>query len=238
MKSVVITQSNYVPWRGWFDMVSRADCLVLLDSVQYTRRDWRNRNRIKTAQGLTWLTIPTEVKGKFAQAIDETRISSSRWCQEHLRTLELAYRRAAHFESTFPWISETLRRASAETMLTKVNEVLLAAICERLNIGVQIMRDVHLLPRAALAEMEPTERLVALAEAVAATRYISGPAARAYLDPEKFAARGIELSWMEYPKYPEYPQLWGAFEPAVSILDLLLNTGHDARRWIWRELTA
>lgn len=232
-RTVVVTQANYLPWRGWFDMVRQADALVLLDSVQYTRRDWRNRNRIKTSNGPAWLTIPVEAKGRFAQAVDETRISAP-WAADHLRSIELAYRRAAGFASAFPWLEAELRAIAEEPLLTRVNEALIRAICGRLGIATSILRDGDLLPRGSLPAMDPTERLAALAEASGATAYLSGPAAKAYMTSEPFDRRGIEIRWMEYADYPEYPQLWGAFEPRVSVVDLLLNAGDDAPCYLGR----
>lgn len=233
-RCIVVTQSNYIPWRGWFDMLRQSDGLVLLDSVQFTRRDWRNRNRIKTAQGLAWLTVPVEVKGKYHQAVDETRITAPGWAEEHLRSIALAYARAPHFAAVFPWLEAELRAVAAEPLLSRMNEALIRAFCARLGLALPITRDADWLPRAALPGLDPSERLAALTAAAGGTRYLSGPAAAAYLDPEPFAQRGIEVAWMDYSGYPEYPQLWGEFEPAVSVVDLLLNLGDDARNYLGR----
>lgn len=227
-RTVVITQSNYLPWRGYFDLLRLADEVILLDSVQYTRRDWRNRNKIKTASGTVWLTVPVEAKGLYHQAIDETRVSHTAWVDSHLRAIDLAYRRAPHHRDVFPWLEALLTSTAAEPMLSRINETLLRGICGRLGLTTPIRRCTDLLDRDAMREMSPTERLVKLAVAAGATHYISGPAAKAYLDPAAFAAHGITVEWMSYAGYPDYPQLWGAFEPQVSIVDLLLNTGADA----------
>lgn len=233
-KTVVITQSNYIPWRGYFDLLRSADEVILLDSVQYTRRDWRNRNRIKTPRGLAWLTIPVEVKGRYAQAIDETRIAGPGWAASHIRSIELAYRRASHFDAVAPWLFQELLEAGAEPQLSVVNARLLRSLCDRLDIPVPLLRCVDVLARDILAQAEPTERLVRLAGARGATRYLSGPAAKDYLDVEAFARAGIEVAWMDYRGYPEYPQLWGPFDPSVSVVDLLLNTGDEASRYLGR----
>lgn len=233
-RTIIVTQSNYLPWRGWFDVLRQGDALVLLDSVQFTRRDWRNRNRIKTPQGLAWLTVPVEVKGRYSQAVDETRIQDPGWAEAHLRSIALAYARAPHFATEFPWLEREIRAVAQEEMLSRVNEALIRAVCARLGIARPITRDVDVVPREELVAMEPSERLAALTQAMGGTRYISGPAAQAYLDLEPFRRRGIEVSWMDYSGYPPYPQLWGDFEPAVSIVDLLLNTGDDAARLLDR----
>ena len=231
-KTAVILQSNYLPWRGYFDLLARADEAILFDSVQYTRRDWRNRNRIKTAQGPEWITIPVEVKGRYFQRIDETRIATSDWAQAHIRTIDLAYRHAGGFGEAGPWLFSLLEGLAAEPMLTQVNEHLIRAVMERLGIETPLRRCTSLLGRAEMAVMDPSERLVALCRAVGADRYLSGPAARQYLDEARFAHENIGLEWMSYEGYPEYPQLWGAFVPHVSIVDLLLNTGAAAPRYL------
>ena len=235
MKTVVITQSNYIPWRGYFAMLAQADELILLESVQYTRRDWRNRNTIKTHSGPQWLTIPVDVKGKFFQAIDETRIADGNWAEHHIRSIEVNYRRCAEFESVAPWLFELLRKAGELALLTHVNSLLLAEISRRLGLGMQIRRCTDVLPRADLIAMAPTDRLLNLCSAAGGTRYVSGPAAKDYMELEKFERAGIEVAWMDYTGFPEYPQAWGAFEPHVSIIDLLLNCGDSSPAYLRRR---
>ncbi len=234
-KTVVITQSNYLPWRGYFDLLRTADEVILLDSVQYTRRDWRNRNRIKTASGAIWLTVPVEVSGRYFQAIDETRVSDPGWADNHRRTIDLAYRRAPHHAEVGGWLDALLASVAKQELISTINEALLRAICVRLGIHVPIRRCTDLLDREAMRDMDPTARLVNLAVAAGADRYISGPAAKAYLDESAFTRRGVSVDWMSYAGYPEYPQLWGEFEPQVSIVDLLFNTGGSAPRFLRRS---
>lgn len=233
-RTIVVTQSNYLPWRGWFDMLRQADGLVLLDSVQYTRRDWRNRNRIKTAQGPAWLTVSVETKGRFHQPVDEVQVTTPNWADDHLRSIAVAYARAPHIETVLPWLQAEMGAAAGEPLLTRANEMLIRAFCTRLGLPLPIMRDVDVVPRDILAGLTPSERLAVLAEAAGGDRYLSGPAAQAYLDPEPFVRRNIEVAWMDYGGYLEYPQLWGAFEPAVSVVDLMLNMGEDAARYLGR----
>lgn len=234
-KTVVITQSNYLPWRGYFDLLRSADDVVLLDSVQYTRRDWRNRNQIRTPQGSAWLTIPVEAKGRYLQAIDETRIAEPDWARKHRRTIELAYRNAVFYGEVGPWLFDLLEHASREPCLSVVNERIIRAVCDLLGIRTRIQRCTDLIPREKLRAFGANERLIALAKALGADRYLSGPAARAYLSIDRFGANGIEVAWMSYEGYPTYPQLWGGFEPRVSILDLLLNTGPEAPRYLAKQ---
>jgi hypothetical protein len=231
-KTVVIVQSNYLPWRGYFDLMRRADEFILLDSVQYTRRDWRNRNIIKTPAGPQWITIPVEVKGQYRAAIDEVRVADPGFAGKHARAIELNYRKAKAFEQVAPWLFGLLREASQFSLLSRVNEQLLIAIARKLNIMSPIRRCTDLLERQAMKEMDPTERLLALCKATGASDYLSGPSARGYLDEWRFREAGVQVSWIDYSRYAAYPQLWGPFVPSVSIVDLLLNTGAHAPLYV------
>ena len=235
MTTVLITQSNYIPWRGYFDQIRRSDFVITLDVVQYTRRDWRNRNRIKTPAGAQWMTIPVQTKSRYTQAIDETLVTDGTWVQKHTDLLRAHYGEAAAFDTTGEAFLDVLRSLAAVERLSEVNHHLLRWACDALGFHVPISRCEEHIDRATLREMEPTERLVALAQSVNATRYLSGPAAKAYLDVAAFEAVGIDVAWMDYDGYPDYPQLWGEFEPHVSIVDLLFNTGTEARNFIGRR---
>lgn len=223
MKTVVITQSNYIPWRGYFAMIASAEEFVLLDSVQYTKNDWRNRNTIKTPSGPQWLTIP--IARCFPQAIDHARIAAADWAERHIRAIEHNYRRAKAFDETGSWLFPSLRAAAKYPLLTQVNAYLIGEICPRLGITRTIRRCTDIASRDELASMEPTERVIRLCCSLGATHYLSGPAARDYLLLDKFKKAGIEVTWMDYGGLPQYPQCWDGFEPRVSIIDLLLNCG-------------
>lgn len=229
-RRVAIVQSSYVPWRGAFAMIARCDAFVFLDSVQFTRRDWRTRNRIKTPNGPLWLSIPVRQKGNYLASIDAMEVAEPGWAAKHLRSIEGAYRRAAGFDAAIGAVREAYGAIAAEPMLSAVNQRLTRELCALLGIATLFLRDVDLLPRATLEALDPTARLVALAREAGATSYLSGPSARAYLDEAAFNAQGIAVDWMSYAGLPEYPQLWGAFEPAVSILDTLLTLGPDGAR--------
>jgi hypothetical protein len=234
-KTVVITQTNYLPWRGYFDLLRSADEFVLLDCVQYTRSDWRNRNLIKTKYGIKWLTIPVKTKGRFKQAIEETEIADRDWAESHLRAIDYAYG-AAHFHAEVAaWLSDLLVTVAKERMLSQVNEYTLRAIGERLGIKTCWRRCEDIIERKHLRRMEASERLVEIAKAIGADRYLTGPRASAYLDLGRFRAAGIEVVWMDYDGYRPYPQLWSGFEPRVSIVDLLFNTGPGAPGYLERQ---
>jgi WbqC-like protein family len=221
-KRVAIVQSCYIPWKGYFDLVNLVDEFIIYDDRQYTRRDWRNRNRIKTPQGSTWLTIPVEVKGRYDQRIDETRISDPDWADRHWKTLTHTYSSAPFFDDLRDRVESLYARAE-DAHLSRVNRLFLDELCGMLGIGTPLSWSTDY-----EAEGAKTERLVSLCRAAGATTYLSGPSAREYMDEGLFAEAGIELEYMDYSGYPEYPQLHPPFDHAVTVLDLLFNTGPDA----------
>lgn len=222
MKKVAILQSNYIPWKGYFDMIAAVDEFILYDDMQYTRRDWRNRNQIKTPQGVQWLTVPVKVKGKYDQTIRETEIDGTNWAIAHWKTLAQNYRRAPHFDEIAA-IFEPIYLQSQHTHLSALNRDLIEAVCNYLGITTKITNswDYRLIEGK-------SERLADLCMQAGGTEYISGPAAKDYIDEDVFAERGIKLGWFSYTGYPEYPQLWGGFTHGVTILDLLFNCGKGA----------
>jgi hypothetical protein len=223
---VAIVQSNYVPWRGYFDMINSVDHFVLLDDAQYTKRDWRNRNRIKTAQGTRWLSIPVQVSGRYTQSIYETVIADESWAQSHWTTLRQNYARAGGGQEALDFV-EDLYASVPGPRLTDVNRHFLERICARLGITTRLSLSLEYAPQGT-----KTDRLVDICRKVGATEYVSGPAARDYLDESAFAAHGMSVKWFGYGPYPEYEQVHPPFEPRVSVLDLLLSTGADAPRHI------
>ncbi|HEY8174625.1 MAG TPA: WbqC family protein [Gemmatimonadaceae bacterium] len=222
-KRVAIVQSNYIPWKGYFDMIGAVDEFILYDDVQYTRRDWRNRNKIKTTSGIQWLTIPVEVKGKYTQRVRDVVVSEPAWARTHWRTLLHQYAAAPHFRDLKATVEGWYDAVADMKYLTEINEYFLRAICGVLEIGTPIKRSSDF----ELVEGR-SERLLDLCAQAGAKTYLSGPAARAYLDEKLFEEAGITVRWMEYGGYPEYPQLHLPFEHGVTVLDLLFNTGGGA----------
>lgn len=194
--------------------------------MQYTRRDWRNRNKIKTPQGIKWLTIPVNVKRKFFQKINQTQISNPKWATEHWKALSQNYARAPHFLA-YRKIFENLYLGCTSLSLSEVNYRFLSAICKLLHIKTRLSwsSDYRIIEGK-------TERLIDLCQQAKATEYISGPSAKDYIDPVLFKKAGIKLTYMDYSNYPEYPQLYPPFEHGVSIVDLIFQTGPDARKYM------
>jgi hypothetical protein len=203
-----------------------ADEFVLYDDMQYTRRDWRNRNQIKTKDGLKWLSIPVEVKGKYFQKINETKVSESDWGEKHWNTILHNYSKAKFFNE-YKTIFEELYLNSKEEFLSKINYNFIKAICDILDIRTEMKwsSEFNLLE-------EKTERLVDICKNEGATDYYSGPAAKAYMNEELFEKENIKIHYFDYSGYPEYTQLHGDFTHAVSILDLIFNEGPDSKKFM------
>jgi hypothetical protein len=222
---VAILQSNYIPWKGYFDLIGLSDDFVLLDDVQYTKNDWRNRNRIKTQQGPAWLTIPVKHAGRFGQRIDEVCIAGDQWRVTHWRSIVQSYASAPYFATYRDRLEHTYAQASES--LTEVNRRFIDCLCELLGIRTRISSSADY-PTAG----SPTERLVEICRALGASTYLTGPAARNYLDETLFVEADISVEYMDYSGYAVYPQLYPPFEHKVSIIDLLLTVGAEAPTYL------
>lgn len=222
MKKVAIVQSNYIPWKGYFHMINFVDEFILFDDMQYTRRDWRNRNDIKTPNGLLRLSVPVKTKGKYFQKIKDTEIDGKSWAKEHWTSIMHNYKKAPYFDEISSWL-RPLFLDHEHTNISELNELFLKAICDYLNITTSITRS----SQYEIKEGK-TERLVNICIQADANEYISGHAAKIYMEPHIFSDNNIKLSWFDYPDYPQYPQLWGDFIHNVSIIDLLFNCGKSS----------
>lgn len=225
----VILQPSYIPWRGYFHQIQKADAFVFYDDVQYDDRGWRNRNRVKTEQGTRWLTIPVFSQGVQVTrtAIRDVRISWDRpWARKHWETIRHSYSRSPHFARYAPLLADFYSRRGDH--LADFTIELTIALAWELG-----LKRTRFLRSSALAvEGVKTERLLALLAKVGASHYISGPSARGYIDEEKVAAAGVALEYMTYD-YPEYDQLYPPYDPQVSILDLLFMKGPEAGEHVW-----
>jgi hypothetical protein len=229
--TAVILQPSYVPWRGYFDLARRADVFVFYDDVQYDKHGWRNRNRIKTAQGTQWLTIPVRAKGNVDEGLlvkDIETAAAPDWAKKHALSLRQSYGKAPCFGEVWPTIDRFwATRTDKLCDLTIPSTIALARL-----LGLAHTRFV----RSSELGIEggKTDRLVSIVEHVGADHYLSGPSARDYLDEAAFAARGISLEYATY-EYPPYEQLYPPYDPQVSVLDLLFMEGPRAGRFIWGE---
>lgn len=224
-KRVAILQSNYIPWKGYFDIIHDVDEFIFLDDVQYTRQDWRNRNRIKTPDGLRWLTIP--VGTSIDRRLCDVELPPGVWAHEHWRRIVSSYEGSPHFEM-YRADLEAIYLGSAWQFLSELNQHLICEIAHRLGITTRFRASHEL-----AVEGRGQDRLLSILRQTGADVYVSGPAARSYIEPERFVAAGIELRWKNYDGYPEYAQLHPPFVHQVTVLDLLFHTGPEAPRYIW-----
>lgn len=221
MKKVVITQSNYIPWKGYFDGMAIADEFILYDEVQYTRRDWRNRNKIKTPHGALWLTIPIDVKGKYLQKVQETKVAlTENWREKHWKTIAMNYSKSPYF-NIYKERFENLYSDTSEVYLSKINYSFLLLINDLLGIKTPVRWSSEFEPK-----MEGrNERLIDICLQTGATDYFSGSAAKDYMDENLFNQHGINVHYFDYSGYTPYNQLWDEFIHEVSIIDLIFNEG-------------
>ena len=226
MKTVVVLQSNYLPWKGYFDLIHDADLFVFYDDVQYTKNDWRNRNKIKTPQGASWITVPTG--SSRDKLIYEVAINDSGWQSKHWKTIVQNYSKSPffkHYQSFF----QDFYLDNRWDNLSALNQYLIKTIAKDF-LGITSQFDDS---RNYQVAGQKLDRLLELVKATKASHYVSGPAARDYIEPSAFADTGIELIWKDYSGYPEYPQRYPPFEHGVYILDLLFNVGPEAPWYIW-----
>jgi WbqC-like protein family len=224
-KSIAILQSNYIPWKGYFDIIAAVDEFVIFDEVQFTRGDWRNRNRIVRSGISRWLTIPVRTSGRSRAPISTIETADPIWTQRHLSYLQQSYDRARHFRWLHPYLVDLYRRAEGMTRLTDINELFLRGLLELIELPTRLTRGEEV-PRMATTA---NGRLIEICQAKGASIYVTGPAAKAYIDPEQFAEAGIALLYANYAGYPPYEQGTEAFDNHVSLVDTLYRCGPETR---------
>lgn len=226
MKRIAIIQSSYIPWKGYFDIIHDVDEFIFLDDVQFTTRDWRTRNRIKTAQGPLWLSVPAGANRD--RKICEVVLNNHAWQTKHWETIRHAYAAAPFFDRYRVFLEDIYLRTTWHS-LSEMNQEIVTRIARDL-LGIKTrMTD----SRGYSVGGRRTDKLANLVIAAGGSHYLSGPTARDYIDPGIFARNGIQLEYKDYRGYPEYPQLHPPFEHAVSILDVLFHTGPEAPAHIW-----
>lgn len=227
MKKIAILQSNYIPWKGVFDLINSVDEFVFYDDVQFTKRDWRSRNQIKTRNGLAWLSVPVITHGKFNQKINEAVIDNSfKWQESHYKTICHSYANAPYFEK-YKHIIESIYLDSHWSSLSSLNKHVIQMISDELGINTNFVESESLYSKG-----EKEDRLIDICIKLGANEYVSGPAGKNYINEQKFIDANIKLTYFDY-EYPRYPQLFGEFEHYVSILDVLFNCGDSSQYYIW-----
>jgi hypothetical protein len=225
MKKVAILQSNYIPWKGYFDMINSVDEFVLYDTAQYTKNDWRNRNKIKNKKESFWLTIPVSQKS-LNQKINETIVSNDNWRKKHWKSLILTYGKAKYFKE-IKALLEPLYLDSNEQQLSFIN----FNFIKRISSFLEIKTKIRWSNEFELIEGQ-SEKLLGLCKDFNANIYLSGPAAKNYLDEKIFMESRIKVEWIDYSNYPKYNQFGNEFKHEVSILDLLFHEGPNSYKFM------
>ncbi|MBU1417915.1 MAG: WbqC family protein [Proteobacteria bacterium] len=228
MKKVALTQSSYIPWKGYFDLINMVDEFILFDSVQYVKKSWRNRNYIKGANGPLLLSIPVLVKGKLSQRVRDVIARDDQWRKKHWKAFVVNYSKSQYF-SEYKDIFEALYLKQNVYELSTINYHFIKTICELLGITTQIKYDTDY---NYFHENANIDKIIELLQCAQTEIFINGPTAQQYMTKEMFAVHNIDLQWMDYDGYPEYTQLHPPFEHHVSILDLLFNEGPNANKFL------
>lgn len=224
LKSVAIAQPTFLPWAGWFDLADQVDTLIVLDDVAFSKQSWQQRNRIQTAQGLSYVTVPVRTAGRLGQRIIDTELSTPNFADKLVRTIATNYGRAAHFNQYFPGFSDVLRSSAASGKLAELNGALIDWLADQFGITT---------PRVRSSELgidgKRGEYVAKLCEHAGASHYVSPAGAEAYLieDRDEFDRRGISVALQVY-EHPTYRQCFKPFQPYASVLDLLFNEGESA----------
>jgi len=232
MKRVAILQSNYIPWKGYFDIIRQVDLFIFYDDMQYTKNDWRNRNIIKTPRGGEWLTIPCGPC--WRQTIDQVVVDNKPWQREHWAKITAHYQVAPYWRDYRDFFAD-IYLGQTWHRLSDLNRHIIRRLCREVFGFGTAFEDSS---RFGFATRK-TDKLIDLLRAVGATHYLSGPTARSYLEEERFLDAGIVLEYMDYSSYPEYAQLHGGpFLHQVSAIDLVFNTGPRAADHLVRRASA
>ena len=224
-KKIALLQSNYIPWKGYFDIINMADVFIFHDDLQYTHGDWRNRNKIKTRNGLEWISVPCGTSE--SRLICEVELKDKKWQKKHWAKIEQSYIKAKYF-STFKDYFMNIFLDKEWNNLSDMNQFIIKSISKdilKINTKFEDTRSYDL-------ENSKAERVLELLEKTGAEVYLSGPAAKNYFNESMTDKIGVKLEWMDYSGYPEYNQLYPPFEHGVSILDLIFNEGENAKKFM------
>ncbi len=224
-----IHQPNFIPYIGFFNKMAKSDVFVLYDTAQYSKNEFHNRNKIKTSNGLCWLTVPVSVT--FGQRINEVKICDNKFINKHLKTIKLNYSNSKYFNDYFPQIEKIYKEGANDELLVDFNIRFLRFFVDFLGLDIKIVKTSEL---SLSTENKSTDAIVEILKKVNSKVYLSGAGAKSYLDSEKIMSNQIELLWHNFI-HPIYHQQWGDFEINLSILDLLFNEGENSRNLILKN---
>ena len=216
---ITIHQPQYLPWLGYLDKIDKADVFVILDNVQFKKNEWQNRNRIKTAQGCQWITVP--VLYQLPEKINEVRINNKvNWSRKHLQALITNYSKSTYFDNYKSFFADIF--SHSWDRLVDINIEIIKFLISALELKTKLVTASDLKLRE-----EPTERLIDICKTLNGNKYLTGKDGNKYMNLELFDKEGIEVIFQDF-KHPVYNQLFGDFEPYLSAIDLLFNCGDNS----------
>lgn len=234
MSKIAILQSNYIPWKGVFDMINQVNKFVFFEDVQYTKRDWRTRNKIKTANGELWLTVPVNKTNRDTKIFEVEVCNTEDWQKKHYDSIKHNYAKAPYFQK-YHWILEKLYLERKWENLSEFNMFATILIARELGITTEFYNSKDLNTTGT-----KDDKLIEICEKLGGDFYLSGPAAKDYIVNEKFKNHNIRLAYIKYDAYPEYKQLHGEFNHFVTVLDVLFHCGEESPKYIfanrWEEV--
>ena len=217
---VAVHQPQYLPWLGYFDKIDKADIFVLLDTVQFKKNEWQNRNKIKTGQGWQWLTVP--VMYKYPQSINEVMINNRvNWRHKHRQALLSNYRKGSYYDIVEKMVSEIFSYSWEQ--ISQLNIEVVKKLAGMLGIDTQI----YVASELGEFPQDPDERLVAIIKHFGAGTYLAGRGGREYMNLDTYKRNGIVVIFQDF-NHPVYSQLFGNFEPFMSVIDLIFNHGDES----------
>lgn len=223
-RTCVISQPTFLPWIGWFDLADQGDVMIILDDVQFSKQSWQQRNRIRTPNGLEFLSVPVRTANRLGQGILDCELANDDFIHKMLKSLQANYGRASYFASTIDELATTMKTAAATGRLVELNCALIFWMANRLGVTTPMIR-------ASTLGMggQRGEHVAAICEYMDADHYLSPAGAENYLmeDIEAFKRRQISV-WLHAFEHPEYPQCFPPFIPYASALDLIFNVGPAA----------
>lgn len=226
--NVVVLQSNYIPWKGYFDLIAASDLFIFYDDVQYTKNDWRNRNKIKSSKSDLWLTIPCGTN--LNRLINEVRVDKLSWQEQHYSSIKNSYQHASYWEYCLPLL-EDIYLQNHWTFLSELNTYIIQKISrEYLGLETKFQSSTEY-----KLEGRKQDRLMDLLRQAGASQYITGPSAKNYLDEQQFEMNGIQLNYLNYEKYTPYNQVHPPFSHNVSLIDLLICEGPNASQYLLND---
>jgi hypothetical protein len=227
LKRVTLLQSNYLPWRGYFDFMAKSDEFIVYDSCQYTVNDWRNRNQVKTSDGVRWITVPVVTKGRFGQRITDAEVVDHKWAKTHMGTLTAALSKAPFGKPTLELLAGCYANCAGTLLLHEINVTFLEAVTARLGFACRISDDSEYAVDS-IDDLSPSAKVAELVRRAGGTHYLTGPRGLDYLDLADFTSRSIAVEVLDYSSLRPYPQIYGDFVDQLSVVDLLANTGDQA----------